>query len=140
MERVSSYKEFVTFPTDPLYFDVPAAPSARAQVPEWIDIEAGVNDRGQSFGTGDDIDSDTDLPDLVAAIGTNGEIGYVRRRIAALRLPLPSRRWPARTVDAPYRSRSRRAHCHRGIRYLLIRILGGRGSKGPRPSTVMAGE
>ncbi|MFD6517107.1 hypothetical protein [Rhodococcus sp. NPDC060176] len=75
----SSYKEFVTFPTDPLYFEVPASPSARAQAPESITIESGVNGSGQSFGSGEGVESDADLPDLVAAIGTNGEIGYIKK-------------------------------------------------------------
>ncbi|MFD4291878.1 hypothetical protein ACFWPA_04235 [Rhodococcus sp. NPDC058505] len=78
-DGVSTYKEYVTFPTDPLYFDVPAPLSARAQVAETIDIETGTNNRGQSFGSGEGIDADADLPDLIAAIGSNGEIGYIHK-------------------------------------------------------------
>lgn len=78
-DGVSTYKEYVTFPTDSLYYDVPVTLSARTQVPESIDFESGVNNRGQSFGTGEGVESDADLPDLIAAIGTNGEIGYIQK-------------------------------------------------------------
>lgn len=78
-DGTNSYREYVTFPTDPLYYEAPAAAGARAQSPETINVESGVNTDGQSFGSGEGVESDADLPDLVAAIGTNGEVGYIEK-------------------------------------------------------------
>lgn len=78
-DGVSTYKQFVTFPTDPLYYTAPAARSARAAAPETIEVESGTNEKGQTYGSGEGVEIESDLPELVAAIGTNGEIGYVAR-------------------------------------------------------------
>ena len=69
--------EYVTFPSDPLQYPAPAAlaapradgDAARAQ---------GTNPDGESYGTGEAAQADAELPDLVSAIGTDGELGYVR--------------------------------------------------------------
>uniref|UniRef100_UPI003F494CD2 hypothetical protein n=1 Tax=Nocardia suismassiliense TaxID=2077092 RepID=UPI003F494CD2 len=66
--------EYVTFPTDPLQYpaSAPAAPAPAAAG------ESGVNSRGQTYGEAVNIDNDNELPDLVAAIGTDLQQGYVR--------------------------------------------------------------
>ncbi|QSE72531.1 hypothetical protein [Rhodococcus sp. PSBB049] len=71
----------VTFPTNPVEF---TAPGARTTGPTEGDAYAvqevpeGTNANGQSYGSAEGVDSDTALPDLVAAYGSNGEFGYVK--------------------------------------------------------------
>ncbi|WP_328811714.1 hypothetical protein [Rhodococcus sp. NBC_00294] len=60
----TTYQEFVTFPSDPLEFTAPAA--------------RGTNEQGESYGSGEDAKVDAELPDLVLAYGTDGQLGYVR--------------------------------------------------------------
>lgn len=66
------YRETFTFPTNPLNWTAPgaAAPQARSATV----VENGTNEQGQSLGTAD---TTAELPDLVAAIATNGETGYI---------------------------------------------------------------
>ena len=70
----NSYTEYVTFPSNPLNYTAPAARSAPAN----IEVKSGTNARGQSFGSGETSDPKAQLPDLIAAIGTNGTVGYIR--------------------------------------------------------------
>lgn len=65
--------EYVTFPTDPLQY--PAGTAAPAAGPA---DKSGVNSRGQTYGEAVNIHNDNDLPDLVAAIGTDMQQGYIR--------------------------------------------------------------
>ncbi|MBY6676256.1 hypothetical protein HQ308_16030 [Rhodococcus sp. BP-241] len=67
--------ETVTFPTDPLQY--PPAASARQQnsAPEG---ESGVNGDGVSYGEALGVQDDADLPELISAIGTDGQAGYIR--------------------------------------------------------------
>ncbi|MFF1946876.1 hypothetical protein ACFVWF_32585 [Rhodococcus qingshengii] len=69
---VNRYRETFTFPTKPLDWTAPnsAAPQTRSAV----EVESGTNERGQSRGTTDTTEA---LPDLVAAIATNGRTGYI---------------------------------------------------------------
>ena len=46
------------------------------------------NDRGESYGSAENVTDDAALPDLVEAIGTSGERGYLRN--ADLTTPEPS--------------------------------------------------
>ncbi|OYD61004.1 hypothetical protein BDB13_5928 [Rhodococcus sp. OK302] len=98
-------------PSDTTRYCSPPAP---------IDIEAGANDRGQSFGTGEGVESGADLPDLIAAIGTNGDIGYIQKDAFGGPAATPEQALAsgpgARTVP-PY---DQDAHCHRRIRHLLM--------------------
>ncbi|MDF3285000.1 hypothetical protein [Gordonia sp. N1V] len=73
----SSYDQFVTFPSNPLNWTAPAArASARsAAVPDSART-SGTNTRGEKFGSAA-TEQSSELA-LIAAIGTNGEIGYVR--------------------------------------------------------------
>ena len=66
------YRETFTFPSNPLNWTAPgaAAPQARSATV----VESGTNERGQSLGTAD---TTAELPDLVAAIATNGQTGYI---------------------------------------------------------------
>lgn len=65
------YSEVFTFPTNPLNYTAPAARS----VPSEVKVESGVNSRGQTYGRGD---TRAESPDLVAAIATNGRVGYIK--------------------------------------------------------------
>lgn len=66
----TNYQEFVTFPTDPLQWG--ESGSTRT-----VDKSIQRNERGQTFGSAYDITDDSELPDLVLAIGTNGRTGYI---------------------------------------------------------------
>lgn len=68
----SSYVDHVTFPSSPLDFPAPGARSAEAPEPS-------INERGQTVGTAEGVENDADLPDLIAAQGSNGEVGYVKK-------------------------------------------------------------
>nr|WP_218680872.1 hypothetical protein [Rhodococcus qingshengii] len=67
--------EYVTFPTDPLQFP---APSALQRQPAPTAGESGVNARGESYGDALNVQSDAELPDLVSAIGSDLQAGFVR--------------------------------------------------------------
>jgi hypothetical protein len=73
----AAYDEFVTFPSNPLNWTAPTARTAKTQaVVTDADRQSGVNAAGETFGSAA---TDTAAaPDLVLAIGTNGEVGYVR--------------------------------------------------------------
>jgi hypothetical protein len=77
----ASAKDYVTFPTDPLYFEVAGVASARSadSAAEEVVVDSGVNAQGQSFGSAEGVDDASDIPDLVAAYAESGELGYVRR-------------------------------------------------------------
>lgn len=92
----SSYNQYITFPSNPLQFTDPTQDSARSATPQALDIDSGVNGSGQSYGPGDTATTDDELPDLVAAIGTDGTLGYISRD--ALHSPAPN---PAATDALP---------------------------------------
>lgn len=69
----NAYSETFTFPSDPLESTQPA-----------------VNARGETFGSGETATADADLPDLVAAFGSNGEQGYVKATDLAVTPPSPN--------------------------------------------------
>lgn len=79
-DGTSSYKEALTFPTNPLeWIDPTASPSARSANTE-PSFDSGTNGSGQTFGSGESATNDAELPDLVAAIGDDGvTVGYVRK-------------------------------------------------------------
>lgn len=68
----NAYRTYVTFPSNPLNYTVPAARSATPDTSG--EVESGTNETGQTYGSGD---TDGDLPELVAVIANNGEIGYI---------------------------------------------------------------
>jgi len=76
----SKYREALTFPSNPLDWTAPAARSATTSESETTTVESGTNAAGQSFGPGDTAPSDAELPDLVAAIGTDGVQGYILKQ------------------------------------------------------------
>lgn len=78
----SDYQEFITFPSDPLQFGASTARTSEA--PDSVSR----NDRGESYGSAENVTDDAALPDLVEAIGTSGERGYLRK--ADLTTPEPS--------------------------------------------------
>ena len=49
-----------------------------------VEIESGTNERGQSLGTADTTEA---LPDLVAAIATNGRTGYINSTTLDTEMP-----------------------------------------------------
>lgn len=63
--------EYVTFPSNPLNY-----PAAAAAQTETI-AETQENSQGQTFGSALDVQEPSSQPDLVLAIGTEGESGYV---------------------------------------------------------------
>lgn len=75
----ASANDYLTFPTDPLYFDLASGDSERSAPQSSIDsiVEAGVNAQGQSYGSAEGAEDASDIPDLVAVYMTDGEIGYV---------------------------------------------------------------
>ncbi|MBE7190922.1 MAG: hypothetical protein INR66_00385 [Gordonia polyisoprenivorans] len=71
----AGFKEYVTFPSNPLNFTAPAARSSATHAP--AEVKSGTNAKGQSFGSGD-VNKTTDTPDLVQAYATNGAVGYIK--------------------------------------------------------------
>ncbi|MFJ2667719.1 hypothetical protein ACIO14_25590 [Nocardia fluminea] len=67
--------EYVTFPTDPLQY--PPGTAAEPSAAAFAD-ESGANSRGQTYGGAAEINNDSELPDLVAAFGSNLQQGYVK--------------------------------------------------------------
>lgn len=67
----TNYQEFVTFPTDPLKWGESGAAPA-------VDTKIKRNENGQTYGSAAEITDDSQLPDLVSAIGTNGRSGYIK--------------------------------------------------------------
>lgn len=49
----------------------------------------GTNEYVQAYGSGEGIESDADLPDLVAAIGSNGQIGCIQKHARGTRAATP---------------------------------------------------
>lgn len=68
------YNSVITFPTNPVNFG-PAARSAE----ESNAAEERTNSSGLRAGSGAEATSEAELPDLIAAFGTDGEIGYVKK-------------------------------------------------------------
>lgn len=95
-----SYDQYVTFPSNPLNWTAPAEQTARATATvSNADRQSGVNAKGQSFGSAAQAETD---PALVLAIGTNGEVGYVK----ASDLNTPPAKNPATAVATKSTSRS----------------------------------
>ncbi|OZD60819.1 hypothetical protein CH263_20225 [Rhodococcus sp. 06-1059B-a] len=74
----NAYSERLTFPSNPLNWTSPAASQARSAQAEPA-IEEGTNANGQTYGRGDQVSEDSELPDLIAAIGTDGTVGYIEK-------------------------------------------------------------
>ena len=89
----STYVTYPTFPTDPLNFTAPAARSS-SNAPADVRAESGRNARGQTYGSGVDNEN---VPDLIASIGTNGQVGYVKKSD----LPTPASNRDAATNRSP---------------------------------------
>jgi len=70
----TSYVDHITFPSSPLDFPAPGARSADS-----APSETSVNARGESLGSAEGITNDQELPDLIVANGTDGELGYVKK-------------------------------------------------------------
>ena len=70
----TGYNTITTFPTSPINFGA-AARSAGAE----SGVEAGALADGRTTGTAEGVESDADLPDLVAAYADNGEKGWVSK-------------------------------------------------------------
>ncbi|PVY27803.1 hypothetical protein [Williamsia muralis] len=71
----AEYGQFLTFPTDPLDFSAPALRSA-GTVPQ---TEITTNSKGQSLGSAENARTEDEQPDLIAAYGTQGETGYLKK-------------------------------------------------------------
>jgi|GEM_PF-803787 len=69
-----TFDQYVTFPSNPLNW---TDPTARSSVTPPIQ-SAGTNARGESFGTAEGVNDETEIPDLVQAYATNGSIGFIR--------------------------------------------------------------
>lgn len=79
-DGTSAYKEALTLPTNPLWWE-PATARSASPAPELTpeSIPTGTNSDGQTYGSGASATTDADLPDLVAAIGDDGTtVGFVR--------------------------------------------------------------
>lgn len=71
--------DYLTFPTDPLYFELPGGGSARTapSVDTEPVVQEGINGQGQSYGSAEGIEDASAIPDLIAVYTTDGTIGYV---------------------------------------------------------------
>ncbi|MCJ0894378.1 hypothetical protein O4160_13600 [Rhodococcus sp. IEGM 1401] len=78
-DGVSAYREALTFPSNPVNWTAPAARSAAPSATDETTVESGTNASGQSYGAGDTAANDAELPDLVAAIGTDGVQGFIEK-------------------------------------------------------------
>ena len=67
--------EYVTFPTDPLQYTTGTTLQRQGAVPAG---ETGVNSKGESYGDAVNVQSDAELPNLVSAIGSDLQSGYIR--------------------------------------------------------------
>jgi hypothetical protein len=86
----NAVSEYVTFPTDPLQYPAPSASARQSQTAPEVG-ESGVNAKGESYGDGLNAQTDAELPDLVSAIGTDLQPGFIRATDLAV----------APSVDAP---------------------------------------
>ncbi|OZF08167.1 hypothetical protein CH299_28820 [Rhodococcus sp. 14-2686-1-2] len=68
----TGYNTVVTFPTNPV--NIGAA--TRSAVPD-VEVPAGTTADGRTTGTAEGIETESELPDLVAAFASNGEQGFV---------------------------------------------------------------
>lgn len=75
----NSYREALTFPSNPLNWTAPAARSAGPTATDPENVETGTNALGQTYGLGEGAETDADLPDLVATYSDDGTVGYVRK-------------------------------------------------------------
>ncbi|APE12751.1 hypothetical protein BO226_25775 (plasmid) [Rhodococcus sp. 2G] len=71
----NGFQQLITFPTDPLYWETNTP--APVEVSE-SERALRTNEQGQTIGSGEDAQSDAELPDLVLAYGTEGQLGYIR--------------------------------------------------------------
>lgn len=70
----TSYNTVVTFPTSPVNIS-----DARRAAPEAVEVEPSVTADGLTTGSGFGVEEEADLPDLIAAYGEGGELGYVKK-------------------------------------------------------------
>lgn len=75
-DNSAGYRDYFTFPTNPIDFVAPAARSA-APEGETPAVESFTVD-GQTFGPADPAKPDTEQPTFVAAYTDSGEQGYIR--------------------------------------------------------------
>lgn len=73
----TAYGDFLTFPTGPLNYTVPAA-TARTG-PATPKTAPATNAQGQTVGSAENARTDSEQPDLIAAYGTKGEAGYIKK-------------------------------------------------------------
>lgn len=71
----TEYGDFLTFPTDPLDFTAPALRTAESSP----HVDVTTNSQGQTVGSGEDARTEGEQPDLIAAYGSAGETGYVKK-------------------------------------------------------------
>ena len=79
-DGTSSYRQALTFPSNPLNWTAPGARSAAIpeSATETSPVDTGTNAAGQSYGPGD-TPTDADLPDLIAVFGDDGIQGYINK-------------------------------------------------------------
>jgi hypothetical protein len=73
----TAYGDFLTFPTDPLNFTAPPAARSTQEAPA---TTITTNSRGQTAGSAENARTPDEQPDLIAAYGTNGEAGYIKKQ------------------------------------------------------------
>lgn len=73
----TAYGDFLTFPTDPLNFTAPPE-LARAAGPAPKTAPTS-NSQGQTVGSAENAQTEDEQPDLIAAYGTKGESGYIKK-------------------------------------------------------------
>lgn len=94
----TAYGDFLTFPTDPLDYTAPAARTAPTTTPV---PSITTNNRGQTAGSAESARTPDEQPDLIAAYGTNGEFGYVKKDDLAGDLPSQPSEATTHTDPAP---------------------------------------
>lgn len=73
VKTTTGLQEYVTFPSDPL----PYPPSTAASASRSTTSTASGTSQGKTYGSAAKSKSDSALPDLVAAIASNGKVGYI---------------------------------------------------------------
>lgn len=92
----TAYGDFLTFPTDPLNFTAPAALARSAPK-----TAPTTNAQGQTIGSAESSRTEDQQPDLIAAYGTNGEAGYIKKTDLTAHTPANLTDAAATTDPAP---------------------------------------
>lgn len=96
----TAYGDFLTFPTDPLNFTAP--PTLASKSPTAAPkTDSATNSQGLTIGSAETAQTENDQPDLIAAYGTGGEAGYIKKTDLAAQTPATPTEAAKATDPAP---------------------------------------